>query len=486
MMQPVVWTIAGSDACGGAGIQADLRAFHNFAVHGCSIITAVTAQNPRQFGKTLIMPVSMLQAQASLLPAPAAIKIGMVADVSILKWLSTLLPSINTFVVFDPVLISSSGARLYEGDMSVYQQELKHLLPYIDLITPNKFETEVLLQRKLHDYLEVEQAANDLIAMGAKQVLIKGGHFAEELSQDFWTDGNERCWLASKRYENRQCHGTGCVTSAAIAAAYAQGHDIKDALVLARMYVNRGIRLSDDMAVASYFQHELGLPNEEVDLPYLCHEPLTHLPIGFDKQDQYHIGLYPVVDSTEWLQQLFALGVRHIQLRIKNMKDDKLEQEIIAAIQLARQYDAKLYINDYWRLAIKHRAYGVHLGQEDLMTADITALHHAQVRLGVSTHCYHEVARAHALSPSYIACGPVYPTNSKAMTFAPQGVAALQRWRKLLSYPLVAIGGINQQNIEAVLAQKMNGIALISAITQAEDYQQATRTLMQQVQSYVG
>lgn len=484
MMQPVVWTIAGSDACGGAGMQADLRTLHNFAVHGCSVITAVTAQNPNQFGGTVIMPVSALEAQSNLLPQPSAIKIGMVADVTILQWLTSLLANIKSFVVFDPVLISSSGAKLYQGDVDIYLQQLKILLPNIDLITPNKYEAEMILQRSINDYADVEQAASDLLKIGAKQVLLKGGHFHEQLSQDYWTNGDESCWLASTRYLNRQCHGTGCVTSAAIAAAYAQGYSIKDALVLAKMYVNRGIRLAEENAEASYFQHQLGLPDEEIDLPFVSQQPLTTSPPVFDRKDQFNMGLYPVVDSVEWLKKLLPLGIKHIQLRIKNNADIELEQKIQTAIALARQYDAKLYINDYWSLAIKHGAYGVHLGQEDLMNADINALQEAGLRLGISTHCYYEVARAHTFAPSYMACGPVYHTNSKAMAFAPQGAYALKQWRKLLSCPLVAIGGINQNNIDTVAAENMNGIAMISAITHAKDYQHATLALMKQVKAY--
>lgn len=484
MTQPVVWTIAGSDACGGAGLQTDLRTFHNFDVHGCTVITAVTAQNPAQFGSSVTMPISMLQAQAALLPHPAAIKIGMIADVSILRWILELLTTLKTFVVFDPVLISSSGAKLYQGDMNIYLQELQRLLPLVDLITPNKYEAEMILQCRIENYNDVERAARDLLKLGAKQVLMKGGHFIEELSQDFWTDGESSCWLASKRYLNRQCHGTGCVTSAAIAAAYARGYPITDALVLAKMYVNRGIRLSVENSIASYFQHELGLPDDEVDLPYISYQPLSALPKTFDRADQYQIGLYPVVDTVEWMQKLLPLGIKHIQLRIKDKNDKDLAAEIQLAIQLARDYNAKLYINDHWELALKHGAYGVHLGQEDLQMADVPALQQAGMRLGISTHCYYEVARAHAFAPSYMACGPVYHTNSKAMAFAPQGVAALKQWRKLLSYPLVAIGGINQNNIASVAAQKMNGIAMISAITQAEHYETATQALMNQVKAY--
>lgn len=100
----------------------------------------------------------------------------------------------------------------------------------------------------------------------------------------------------------------------------------------------------------------------------------------------FRLGLYPVVDSVEWIERLLESGVRTIQLRIKDKRDEEVEADVIAAIALGRRYNARLFINDYWRLAIKHRAYGVHLGQEDLETTDLKAIQAAGLRLGVSTH----------------------------------------------------------------------------------------------------
>lgn len=360
-----------------------------------------------------------------------------------------------------------------------YRQHLISLFPNIYLLTPNKMEAEVLLERKLTSYSEIESGARDLIKMGVKNVLIKGGHFAGEWCQDYWTNGDESCWLSSKRYADKDCHGTGCVTSAAIAACLAQHYDVKDALVIAKMVVNRGIRLADE-----YFHHAHGWPENEEDFPVVSAVPVTSASQSFNRDDQYQLGLYPIVDSVAWLQKLLPLGVDHIQLRIKNLTGTQLEDEIIKAIALAKSYKAKLFINDYWELAVRHHAYGVHLGQEDLHTADVAAIHAAGLRLGISTHCNYEVACAHAYQPSYIAIGPVFPTTSKAMKFAPQGVNALARWRKTLSYPLVAIGGIGLNNIHDVLAEKIDGVAVISAITQADDPVYATHQLLNTMIQY--
>ncbi|MBW9399486.1 thiamine phosphate synthase [Leclercia sp. LSNIH6] len=194
----------------------------------------------------------------------------------------------------------------------------------------------------------------------------------------------------------------------------------------------------------------------------------------------FRLGLYPVVDSVAWIERLLAAGVKTIQLRIKDKQDDEVEADVVAAIALGRRYDARLFINDYWRLAIKHQAYGVHLGQEDLETTDIEAIRAAGLRLGVSTHDDMEIDVALAARPSYIALGHVFPTQTKQMPSAPQGLEQLARHiDRLGDYPTVAIGGISLERAPAVLATGVGSIAVVSAITQADDWQAATTQLLQ-------
>lgn len=193
----------------------------------------------------------------------------------------------------------------------------------------------------------------------------------------------------------------------------------------------------------------------------------------------FRLGLYPVVDSVEWIARLLDAGVRTLQLRIKDKRDEEVEADVMAAIALARRYNARLFINDYWRLAIKHQAYGVHLGQEDLATTDLTAIRQAGLRLGLSTHDDMEIDVALAARPSYIALGHVFPTQTKQMPSAPQGLATLTRHvARLGDYPTVAIGGISLKRAPEVLATGVGSIAVVSAITQADEWQQATRRLL--------
>ena len=194
----------------------------------------------------------------------------------------------------------------------------------------------------------------------------------------------------------------------------------------------------------------------------------------------FRLGLYPVVDSAQWIERLLDAGVRTLQLRIKDRRDEEVEADVVAAIALGRRYNARLFINDYWRLAIKHQAYGVHLGQEDLQATDLNAIRAAGLRLGVSTHDDMEIDVALAARPSYIALGHVFPTQTKQMPSAPQGLEQLARQvERLADYPTVAIGGISLARAPAVIATGVGSIAVVSAITQAADWRLATAQLLE-------
>ncbi|TCV91489.1 thiamine phosphate synthase [Biostraticola tofi] len=195
------------------------------------------------------------------------------------------------------------------------------------------------------------------------------------------------------------------------------------------------------------------------------------------------LGLYPVVDSLAWVVRMLDAGVTTLQLRIKDRPEAVVAADIEAAILLGRTYQARLFINDYWQLAIKLGAYGVHLGQEDLETADLTAIRQAGLRLGLSTHDEAELNRALAYKPSYIALGHIFPTHTKKMPSTPQGLEELRRQvAGLEGIPTVAIGGISQDRVGAVLATGVGSVAVVSAITQAQDWRRATAALLETIE----
>ena len=189
------------------------------------------------------------------------------------------------------------------------------------------------------------------------------------------------------------------------------------------------------------------------------------------------IGFYPVVPTAAWVEQLLSWGVRTIQLRIKTADHTPTEisAQIIAAIEAGKAVPgAQVFINDHWQQALAANAYGVHLGQEDLDTADIETLRNAGMRLGLSTHTLEELARAKAVQPSYLAIGPIYPTTLKVMPYEPVGLVRLAEWTKLAApYPVVAIGGISLERLPGVLACGVAGLAVVSAVTLAADPRQA-------------
>lgn len=176
------------------------------------------------------------------------------------------------------------------------------------------------------------------------------------------------------------------------------------------------------------------------------------------------LGIYPLVDRADKLKPLFDAGITTAQIRVKDLSGQPLEQELAQADRLAKSYQARLFINDYWEIALQLNSYGVHLGQEDLLQADLSALHQAGIRLGVSTHTPEEVDSALTIQPSYIAIGPIFETQSKPLSYPTIGLNNLQHWVGALNTPVVAIGGIQRHNLTDVIQAGANGVAMINGL----------------------
>ncbi|UWR31293.1 thiamine phosphate synthase [Sulfitobacter sp. W002] len=175
---------------------------------------------------------------------------------------------------------------------------------------------------------------------------------------------------------------------------------------------------------------------------------------------------YPVFDSAAWVARAVPLGVKLVQLRIKDAPHDLLRQEITTTLDLCRQHGAQLVVNDHWELAIELGADWLHLGQEDLDTADIPAIRRAGLKLGISTHDHAELDRALALSPDYIALGPVYPTILKKMKWTEQGLDRLTEWKaRIGDIPLCAIGGMSVARAPGAFAAGADTVAAVTDIT---------------------
>ncbi|MEM6249056.1 bifunctional hydroxymethylpyrimidine kinase/phosphomethylpyrimidine kinase [Shewanella vaxholmensis] len=592
-----VWTIAGSDSGGGAGIQADLATIQDLGCHGCSVVTTVTAQS--SVAVTLVEPVSaaMLMAQLTTLLSdlpPKAIKIGLLADQTQVALLADWIASFKIHypfvpVIVDPVMVASCGDALAVDNCQDIKSAAKSALDFkpfkglIELITPNVLELGRLTHSDVSTKAQFAAAALALSQSLDCSVLAKGGDvsfgctdilddthaqthastYAQtqanahksngwdlELAEDYLVcrqvrassklHQNGRFWLASQRVNTRHNHGSGCTLSSAIAAVLAQGFVLQDAVVVAKAYVSQGLSAAIGLGQGPGPLARTGWPNDVsryakinlCDSHFISHQLNQHLDVGNDlvatvlsatdlvriastqpqnilshgfKVLDADLGVYPVVSDLTMLESLLAAGVKTLQLRIKTdiselttaglAKSDlgksalsrcesgksksgepeligsELEAQIQTAIALGKHFNAQLFINDHWQLAIKYHAFGVHLGQEDLAVTDLAAIQAAGLALGISSHSYFELLLAHQYSPSYIALGHIFPTTTKQMPSAPQGLAKLKHYVALLQdhYPLVAIGGIDLDNLAKVKTTGVGNIAVVRAITKAKD-----------------
>jgi thiamine-phosphate pyrophosphorylase len=179
---------------------------------------------------------------------------------------------------------------------------------------------------------------------------------------------------------------------------------------------------------------------------------------------------YPIVPDARWLARVVPLGIRTVQLRIKDAAGDDIREQIAASLEVTRRHGCQLIVNDYWREAIDAGADYVHLGQEDLAAADVDSIKKAGLRIGISTHGDEELATALAVRPAYVALGPIYETRLKAMRWAPQGLERVADWkRRIGNIPLVAIGGITPERATAIIAAGAQSVAVITDFMTAQD-----------------
>ena len=249
-----------------------------------------------------------------------------------------------------------------------------------------------------------------------------------------------------------------------IAAWEQQGFCPEDAAVLACV------------APAHAAHHTLLVPSSPLlnaeAFPRLVDHHVNRRPgMEFGKLTNPRPGIYPIVDNLAQLEALMAAGVKIIQLRMKSEAcTPEIANAIYKAVELSRQFShCQLFINDHWQVAIQAGAYGVHLGQEDLLTADLNAIAQNGLRLGVSSHAFWEVTRALTIAPSYVACGPLFPTRAKKMPWIPQGIDNLRYWTRLIPAPVIGIGGVNEGNLGDIHATGCASASIIQAIVSSAD-----------------
>uniref|UniRef100_A0A7S2U0B4 Thiamine-phosphate pyrophosphorylase n=1 Tax=Lotharella oceanica TaxID=641309 RepID=A0A7S2U0B4_9EUKA len=414
------------------------------------------------------------------------------------------------FIVCDPVMVATTGAELMErGTQDVM---VRDLFPLCDIVTPNLKEAEKLAGFPIKSPKDVARAAAVIRETGkCKNVLIKGGHSNSAYMQDYLLqDDGEVTWLTTPKVDTANTHGTGCTLSSALAAVSAggtgttPGHSLNrnanpnlaSHVVLAKAYVHQGIRAGAQIGKGPGPVGQTYWPQEHQSFPWAtptAHEGAEGRYGPFPEVGSPGIQLLPVVPNAEWVDKLGKIiteekmtSAVHVQIRPKGLTREQLEMEIKKACDLSRKHGIKLWVNDHWDLAIKHKAFGLHVGQEDLFKVDgkgcqtevdLQEVHKAGLRLGVSTHNYHELAKGLAIRPSYVSLGPIYPTQSKAVKYHPQTLEGIKCWRSLTppSMPLVAIGGISMEDAEDIIRNGAEGIAVIGAVVGAKDVGAALR-----------
>jgi hydroxymethylpyrimidine/phosphomethylpyrimidine kinase len=241
-MTPVALTIAGSDPSGGAGIQADLKTFHQFGVYGEAVLTLLTVQNTVRVSRVEVMPPGLVLEQiAAVLEdiPPAAAKTGALGSAEMVAAVAGAAAGFRFPLVVDPVMVSKHGLPLLPPDAVGAIRDL--LLPRAALITPNVPEAEALTGMKIGNPEQMRAAACRLREMGARAILIKGGHMEGD-AIDLLFDGREWHEFGGERFETRHTHGTGCTYSAAITAGLARGLGLSDAVALGKTFIHQAIR----------------------------------------------------------------------------------------------------------------------------------------------------------------------------------------------------------------------------------------------------
>ena len=469
-VRPRIASVAGTDSGGGAGLSADQRAAQAFDTQLCPVVAAVTAQHSRAVRHVEALSPALLQAQLDALAEdlpPAALKTGLLGSAANARVLARWVDAQRRHqpglaLVVDPVLRASTGAPFADAELLAAYRDA--LLPRATLVTPNRREAAALLGQAAEASPEALPAqAAALRALGAQAVLLTGGDALNETQAMDWLDSPQaRGGLAHPRIITPHNHGTGCTLAAAAAAALARGFPVADAAVLAKLLTTHALRQAGPQgAGAGPVWATPGWGQPGVTLPTLGWDARPPAASEAPAPPAFAPSLYGIVDSAEAALALLrqpGLPLRHLQLRCKAPARGAdaawhaaLADTIQRCLPVAEAAGVTLWVNDHWETALAAGARALHLGQEDwagLSPAQRSRLQQARTRegvaLGLSSHSVWELARAAGLRPSYIACGPVWPTTTKAMPWGPQGLDNLAWWAALSPAPVVAIGGLLQ------------------------------------------
>lgn len=487
-------TIAGSDPSGGAGIQADLKTFSALGVYGATAITAVTVQNTQSVKYVHKLPPQVVYDQIVAVMEDVtvdAVKIGMVNDAETLDAIVRALTAYRSkFLVVDPVMVSTSGCALMQPDALAIMKE--RLLPMVDLVTPNLPEAWTLAGTDT----SVDDAAQAILRLGVKALLIKGGHAEGNTKTDYLYiykgEGVKRVEFTAETIDTPNTHGTGCTLSSAIAALLACGNGLEDAVRQAKEYLTEALKAGAGVHVGRghgpvchfYADRVMRLCGYKVvryDLKTLKPKDLetasrlqfiTHFT---DKYSYYDSAMMALEGGCQW-----------IQLRMKDACEDEIERVARLILPECRRMGAVFVIDDHVELALRVGADGVHLGKNDMPVDEARRLAGDGFIIGGTANTFEDVQRLATQGADYIGCGPFRFTMTKK-NLAP--MLGLEGYKRILSQmkecgiglPLVAIGGITSDDIPQLMAAGVSGIALSGSVLRAEQPVEEMRKVVEKL-----
>jgi len=505
-----VLTIAGSDPSGGAGIQADQRVIeaHGHAV--LSVSTALTAQNTNGVDAVYPVDADVLRHQLRTLLSdirPDAVKIGMLGSAAQVDAVADILTEYALDnIVLDPVLASTAGVPLL--DDAGIDVLLRRLMPLATVITPNLHEAERL------SGVPSDQAAAKLISMGARAVLLKGGHLdgAPIDTLTFTADSNVTSpspipmgegaggegphvdarpptstrAFPGHRIDTPHTHGTGCFLSSAIASNLALDISLQDSIANAKVALNQALTtptiVGQGRGYPSIRAFAVSAGPRQLDTPL----PARNERRGRGAGGEGIAGLYVLTDPTlrpdrsavDTVAAALAGGARIIQMRDKNGSTPELIDLARKLRKMCREARALFFVNDRVDIALACEADGVHLGPDDMSPIDARSLVGHTMAIGVSVSTVEEAA---PLAPyvDYFGVGAIFGSSTKLDAGAAVGVDRIRQIKAAFPHhPLVAIGGIDASNIADVIDAGADSVAVISAVLCAVDMVDATRNLV--------
>ena len=479
-------SIAGSDPSGGAGLQADLKTFSALGVYGATAITAVTVQNTVGVKYVHALPPQVVYDQIVTVMEdimPDAVKIGMVNDAETLDAIVRALTLHRPrFLVVDPVMVSTSGCALMQADALQVMEE--RLLPMADIVTPNLPEAWTLAGTDS----SVDEAAQAILRLGVKALLIKGGHAEGTTKTDYlyvsYDDGVKRTEFSSATVDTFNTHGTGCTLSSAIAAMLARGHGMEEAVVI-RSYGYKVIRSSGSEVIRSSGSEVIRSSGYKVIRSNRKTVKPNNLKTLKSKLQfiTHFTDRYSYLDSA-----MMALegGCRWIQLRMKDADEDEIERTARLILPECRRRGAVFIIDDHVELVKRVGADGVHLGKNDMPVDEARRILGDEFIIGGTANTFEDIQRLAAQGADYIGCGPFRFTTTKK-NLAPmlsiegyENIVSLMKTHGI-NLPIVAIGGITYDDIPQVMATGVTGIALSGSVLRADNPVEEMKRMVNQL-----